>query len=529
MNTKSNKIKCPSCGAQIDVDKVLSHQLEDELEKKYNRKLVSEREKLKKAVEKGIQEKIAKIEENSKKKAKEEQAEEVKALEKELKEKSDQVKELNKSKAEIGRLKREKDELRGKITSELEQQLSETLAEKETEKKQFEDKLRKKYNHQLASEQAKLQAEKEAVEKQKLKFDANVKKAVKQGIQEKQRILKEEAREEHAEEVKALKDELKEKSDQVKELHKSKAKIEQLKLEKDELQDKITFEKEQEHRQKLNEEKAKIKQLEEEKAKRKITEAEFKISEKDQNIQQQQVQLKNMQQKLEQGPVRLQGEAQELAIEEWLKDQFPLDAIEEIKKGARGADCLQTVKNPSGKNCGTIYYESKRTGSFRKDWIDKFNADIREKKADIGVLVTQAMPKGMERFGPKDGIWICSFDEFKGLCHVFRAHLIEMSKAVVAQKNRGDKMAMLYDYLTSNEFRSYAEAIVQSFVQMKKGLGAEKRATERRWKQQEKQIEIGLGGIAGMVGAIEGIAGNAIQPPASLELPSGDEEYDNDD
>ena len=533
MNTKSNKIKCPSCGAQIDVDEVLSHQLEDELEKKYNRKLVSEREKLKKAVEKGIQEKIAKIEENSKKKAKEEQAEEVKALEKELKEKSDQVKELNKSKAEIGRLKREKDELRGKITSELEQQLSETLAEKETEKKQFEDKLRKKYNHQLASEQEKLREEKETVEKQKLEFDANVKKAVKQGIQEKtanlEESLKKKAKEEQAEEVKALEKELKEKSDQVKELNKSKAEIGRLKREKDELQDKITFEKEQEHRQKLNEEKAKIKQFEEEKAKRKITEAELKITERDEFIDQLKDDLKKAEQKANQVPAPLKGEAQELAIEEWLKDQFPLDAIEEIKKGARGADCLQTVKNPSGKNCGTIYYESKRTGSFRKDWIDKFNADIREKKADIGVLVTQAMPKGMERFGPKDGIWICSFDEFKGLCHVFRAHLIEMSKAVVAQKNKGDKMAMLYDYLTSNEFRSYAEAIVQSFVQMKKGLDAEKRATERRWKQQEKQIEIGLGGIAGMVGAIEGIAGNAIQPPASLELPSGDKEYDNDD
>ena len=132
------------------------------------------------------------------------------------------------------------------------------------------------------------------------------------------------------------------------------------------------------------------------------------------------------------------------------------------------------------------------------------------------------MPKDMDRFGLKEGIWICSFDEFKGLCHVFRDFLIRMSKAVVAQKNKGNKMTMLYDYLTSNEFRLYAEAIVQSFVQMKKGLDAEKRATERKWKQQEKQIEIGLGGIAGMVGAIEGIAGNAIQPPASLELPAGD-------
>ena len=333
--------------------------------------------------------------------------------------------------------------------------------------------------------------------------------------------MKEEAKEERAEEVRALEKELKEKSDQVKELNKSKAEIGRLKREKDELRDKITFETEQRLNKTLAEKEAKIKQFEEEKAKEKITEAELKITERDKFIDQLKDNLKKAEQKANQVPAPLKGEAQELAIEEWLEEQFPLDAIEEIKKGQSGADCLQTVRN-LGKDCGTIYYESKRTKTFQKNWIDKFKADIREKNADIGVLITQTMPKGMERFGLKDGIWICSFDEFKGLCHVFHDFLIQMSKAVVAQKNRGDKMAMLYDYLTSNEFRSYAEAIVQSFVRMKEGLDAEKRATERRWKQQEKQIEIGLGGIAGMVGAIEGIAGNAIQPPASLELPAGD-------
>ncbi len=372
--------------------------------------------------------------------------------------------------------------------------------------------------------QAKLQAEKEAVEKQKLKFDAHVKKAV----QEKQRILKEEVREEYAGRVKTLEEEVKEKSDKVKELNKAKAEIERLKLAKDEMESEIELKAQKKIAETVNEERAKIKQFEEEKAKQRIMEAELKITEYKTNIDQLKDDLKKAEQKANQVPAPWKGGAQELAIEEWLEVKFPYDAIVKIKKGQRGADCLQTVRD-SGKDCGTIYYESKRTGSFRKDWIDKFNADIREKKADIGVLVTQTMPRGMERFGPKDGIWICSFDEFKGLCHVFRDFLIRMSKAVDTQKGKKNKMAMLYDYLTSNEFRLYAEDIVQSFVQMEKGLNAEKRAMERIWKQREKQIERGLGGIARMVGAIEDIAGNAIQPPASLELSAGDEEYDNDD
>ena len=354
-------------------------------------------------------------------------------------------------------------------------------------------------------------------------FDAHVKKAV----QEKQRTLKEEVREEHAEEVKALEKELKEKSNQVKELNKSKAEIGRLKREKDELKYEIESEAQEKIAETVNEERAKIKQLAEKNAKRKITEVELKITERDEVIDQLKDDLKKAEQKANQVPAPLKGEAQELAIEKWLKEQFLQDAIEEIKKGQSGADCLQTVRNSLGKNCGTIYYESKRTKAFQKNWMDKFNADIREKKSDIGVLVTQTMPKDMERLGLKDGIWICSFDEFKSLCHVFRVFLIRMSKAIVAQENKGNKMARLYDYFTGNEFRLYAEDIVQSFVQMKKDLDEEKIAIQRRWKKREKQIERGLGGLIGMCGAIEGIAG--IQPPASLELPAGDEEYDNDD
>ena len=496
MNTKPNKIKCPHCGEPIDVNEVLYHQLEGEVRKDFDAH-----------VKKAVQEKQRILKEE----AREEHAEEVKALEKELKEKSNQVKELNKSKAEIGRLKREKDELRGKITSELEQQLSETLAEKET-------KLMKNYDRQLAQEQAKLQTEKEAVEKQKLKFDVHVKKAV----QEKQRILKEEVREEYAGRVKTLEEEVKEKSDKVKELNKAKAEIERLKLAKDEMESEIELKSQKKIAETVNEERAKIKQFEEEKAKQRITEAELKITERDKFIDQLKDDLKKAEQKANQVPAQLKGEAQELAIEEWLEERFPQDAIEEIKKGQRGADCLQTVKNSLGKDCGTIYYESKRVGSFRKDWIDKFKADILAKNADIGVLVTQTMPKDMERFGLKDRIWICSFDEFKGLCYVFRAHLIEMSKAVGTQENKKDKMAMLYNYLTSNEFQSQFGAVVEAYKQMGEDLDAEKRAMQRLWKKRENQIGKALDGLAGMYGAIEGIAGNAIQPPASLELPAGD-------
>lgn len=229
-----------------------------------------------------------------------------------------------------------------------------------------------------------------------------------------------------------------------------------------------------------------------------------------------------MQRKQEQGSMQTQGEVQELAIEEWLAAQFPLDVIEEIKKGERGADCMQIVHTRTQQNCGVIYYESKRTKSFSKGWIEKFKADIQDKNANIGVLVTDAMPSDMDRLGLKDGVWVCTFDEFKGLCTVLRESLVQISTAIITQENKGDKMGMLYDYLTSNEFKMQIEAIVEGFTQMKTDLESEQRSMRTIWNKREKQIEKVLLNTTGMYGSIKGIAGSAVQAIPLLELPSED-------
>jgi len=205
-----------------------------------------------------------------------------------------------------------------------------------------------------------------------------------------------------------------------------------------------------------------------------------------------------------------------------------LDSIEEIKKGARGGDCIQVVNTRSRQNCGKIYYESKRTKDFQPSWTEKFKADMREKGADIGVLVTEAMPSDLERMGIKDGVWICSYEEFKGLCAVLRESVIQLSLAVASQEGKGDKMHMLYDFLTSNTFKMQVEAIVEGFSQMKADLESEKRSMQRIWKQREKQIEKVITNTIDMYGSIKGIAGNAIQPVKALELPAGEQsEEDN--
>jgi hypothetical protein len=179
---------------------------------------------------------------------------------------------------------------------------------------------------------------------------------------------------------------------------------------------------------------------------------------------------------------------------------------------------VQQVNTATRINCGTIYYESKRTKEFQPTWIEKFKHDIRNLKAMFGVLVTEVMPKDMPRMGMREGIWICTFEEFKGLCTVLRESAILMHDALSTQENKGDKMHLLYSFLTGNEFKQNVEAIVEGFTAMQTDLNTEKRAMESIWKKREKQIEKVLLNTSHMYSSIKGIAGNAVGDIKYLEL-----------
>jgi len=408
-----NQIHCPNCGTAIDVNDILSHQLEEEIQKKYQAQLNQTRDEFLKKQE---------------------------------------------------QLLREKEDFEEKKRRENEMFQERFEAKLKEERKLLEDRLRQK----LATEQAE-------------QFDV-------------------------------LQKELNEKSEQIKELSRTRAEIERLKREKEELKEAVQAEAMRQLNQQLQEEKEKIRRSEEERN-------ELRVKELLKQLEDQKKLTEEMKRKQEQGSMQLQGEVQELAIEEWLASQFPLDTIEEIKKGARGGDCIQIVHTRSRQNCGTIYYESKRTKDFQASWIEKFKADIREKSADIGVLVTEVMPSDMERMGMRDGVWVCTFEEFKGLSAVLRESVIQWSNVVASQENKGDKMSLLYDFLTSSTFRMQVEAIVEAFSQMKADLESEKRSMMRIWKQREKQLEKVINNTVDMYGSVKGIAGNAVQDVKALELP----------
>jgi hypothetical protein len=250
-----------------------------------------------------------------------------------------------------------------------------------------------------------------------------------------------------------------------------------------------------------------IKKQEKEKNEIKETAYIFKLKELEKQLEDQKKLAEEMKRKAEQGSMQLQGEVQETALEEILRNSFPFDVISEVGKGVRGADCIQLVRNNFGQECGKIIYESKRTEHFGADWIEKFKKDMRSTGADIAVLVTKAMPRDLDCFGLKDGIWICTFDEVKALANVLRDGIIRVYNSTKNQQNKGDKMHLLYDYLTSNEFSEQWKAIREGFVSMKMSIIKERDAMEKLWKAREKQLEKVLLNAAHVKGSIEGISG----------------------
>jgi hypothetical protein len=226
-----------------------------------------------------------------------------------------------------------------------------------------------------------------------------------------------------------------------------------------------------------------------------------------------------MKRKAEQGSMQLQGEVQELALENLLATSYPFDDITEVGKGTRGADCIQTVRNKLQQECGSIVYESKRTKAFAGDWIAKLKQDMVTAKADIAVIVTETMPNDMDRFGEKNGVWICGFHEVKSLSFVLREMLIKTHSVKSSEENKGDKMELLYNYLTSNEFVQNIQRIVENYDGMINQLNSEKKAMHKIWAQREKSIWVVQENIGSLFGSIKGIAGNSLSTSAVLELP----------
>lgn len=403
------KIKCPNCGQEFDIEEALSDKLEAHFKKEYERKLSEQVAKLQ-----GEKEKLKKEKEELEKQKEEQET----LLHNELK----------------IRLEKEKEKITRSTFEEFEEKLK--ALEEENEKRKSENKRLKQKEIELLKKEQKIIEQEEEMQFQ---FEKK--------MLEGQKEIEEKARAKERENFE----------------------LEKIKL---------------------------LKQIEDNK----------KLAEE-------------MKRKAEQGSMQLQGEVQELAIEDLLKNTYPFDKIREVPKGVKGADCIQTVINAAQQECGKIVYESKRTKNFSNSWIDKLKQDQLTCKADVAVLVSQTLPNDMERFAERDGIWICGFHELKSLSFVLREMLIKTHSVKVSQENKGDKMELLYTYLTSSEFVQNIKRIIENYDAMAEQLNAEKKAMHKIWAEREKQIWVVQENISALFGSIKGIAGKELNASHVLELP----------
>lgn len=393
-----------------------------------------------------------------------------------------------------------------KIKLQYEKKLQQSLSQIEIERKKLaeqEEEFEKKrknqnelFRQQLEKEKQKLEAQ-AITDKQKLEIELQqqIRKSIAQDYENQLRMLKQ-SDEEKEEKLRTA---------QKKELEFLK-KEQELKNREQELD--LQIQKQLLHERKTLQEQ--IRKEEEQRLAMKEEEHLFRMKDLQMQLEEQKKLIEEMKKRAEQGSMQRQGEVQELLLEELLKDHFPFDIIGEVGKGVEGADCIQTVRNHLGQDCGKIIFESKRTKTFNAAWIDKLKSDMRSKGADVAILVTQTYPKDFKCFGEMDSVWICSFGEVLALTTAMRHTIIRIAETKRGEENKGEKMQLLYDYLTGNEFRQQMETIVEGFLSMKTSIDRERIQMEKLWKEREKQLQKVLMSTSGMYGSIKGIAGASV-------------------
>ncbi len=248
------------------------------------------------------------------------------------------------------------------------------------------------------------------------------------------------------------------------------------------------------------------------------SEVDLKLKERDKQIDGLRTALADAKRKSEQGSMETQGEVLELDLEVNLEQSFPHDDIDPVPKGIRGADVIQVVHNHSMAKSGTIIWEAKNTKAWNSNWIEKLKDDQRDLGANLAVIVSSVLPDGIRSFDLVDGVWVCSITSYIPLAMALRQQLIQVTFARTATEGKSEKMELVYQYLSGDEFRQKVEAIVDTFVGMQEQLDREKRAYARIWKERDKQIQRIIENTAGMYGDIRGLIGSSVPEIQALSL-----------
>jgi hypothetical protein len=364
---------------------------------------------------------------------------------------------------------------------------------------------------ELQQVEMRLQQEKMRIDKQRKDLEEETAKRIETERAKLQGELRKELYEKSGQELAALKDQLQDKDRRISAFRETELALRKEKSDLEESRKSLELE----VARRMDNEK---KRVQDETEKRLAEQFRLKEAEKDKIIDDLKRQAEEFKRKADQGSQQLQGEVAELSLEEMLRSSFPIDSIDEVPKGIRGADVIHRVSNRMGQSCGTLIWESKRTKAWSDGWIDKLKEDQREVKAEIAILVSSVLPKGISGFGQINGVWICDHSLAVCLAQALRSGLVEVAAARTSAMGKTEKMELLYEYLSGQEFRQQVEGIVEAFTSMRRDLDQEKRALEKIWAKREKQIERAVKNMGRMYGSMQGVIGQSMPELGLFEL-----------
>ena len=497
-------LTCPYCGREIELNQALTHSIE---------------EKLSRQLEEGYKRKFQEMEAKALERAKVEYTPELEELRRQIEEKEKKLKESAAVELQLRQTKKDLEERAAQLDLEvarrIEEERGKIAAAIEVRKEQeyrLKDADRDRKFQDLLGQVEMLKRQEDLLRKQTTEIEERNRKR----IIEAEKQATEKAREEVLTELESMTRQLADQQQKVRELSSREINLLKEKRGLEERAEQLDLE----VARKLEEERRSIAS---DVARRKDEEYRLREAEKEHKIGDLLKQIDELKRRAEQGSQQTQGEVQELEFEKMLKAEFPHDAIKEISKGVRGADCMQEVFTPGGQSCGRILWESKRTKNWSNAWVDKLKEDQREAKADIGAIISQALPEGLHHVGHLGGVWVADFASAVGMAYILRASLIQVAVARASVVGKNEKMEMLYEYLSGAEFRNAVQGVIESFSSMREDLEAEKRAAERQWAKREKQATKAIVNMARMYGGVQGIVGKALPGIPALELSGGEE------
>jgi hypothetical protein len=271
-----------------------------------------------------------------------------------------------------------------------------------------------------------------------------------------------------------------------------------------------------EAQRKLSDEREKIRKVAQDQV---LEEHRLKDAEKNKQLEDMRRQIEDLKRKSEQGSQKLQGDAQEMELEKALRERFPRDVIEAVKSGVRGADILQKVMSDSGQLCGTILWESKTVRNWSDKWIDKLIEDKQAAKADVAVIVTDALPEHVQHMGGVRGVLLTTFSLAACLAETLRVNMALLGQTRLALSGQDDQKSRVFQYFTSPQFHERMATIAEQFQQMQADLSREKAAMNRTWAKREKQIETIVCSTAKFTGELQALCGSALTHLPQFALP----------